>query len=316
MGTGATQQSSASPGSAQSAAATWEPLIAASDAERVARSYGGKLTSLIATAQKTQPGPGTCVWFLGTVIGVGERERAAIAWIIADAVMTNRAGSSRAGELWRSAALAGTRLSGRDRENVSAFLDGVFGLPPEGKSETHVIGHVAEWLWYLHARETVHESRTVALLDPPKFNVTEPGGDGFVVFSDAATAETSFRLWEIKQHVGGSALSATVGTAYKQLSTNATRYLAQLTGIHSTQPGSVGELCKQLVDFWIDCSHRAGVGVSVASATTPAPATCFSTMGKHFPRFTQAGQLEGLLLAVEDLPGLARDVRGYLWTVL
>ncbi|EQD82642.1 hypothetical protein GCM10009533_66950 [Saccharopolyspora spinosporotrichia] len=316
MVTGATQQSSASPGSTQSAAATWEPLVAANDAQRVANSYGAKLTNLITTVPKTQPSPGVCVWFLGTVIGAGERERAAIAWIIADSVMKNRAGSSRAGELWRSAALAGTRLSGRDRKIVSAFLDGVFGLPPDGKSEIHVIGHVAEWLWYLHARETVHGSRNIALLDPPKFNVTEPGGDGFVVFSDAVTSETSFRLWEIKQHVGGSAVSTTVGTAYKQLSTNATRYLAQLTGIHSTQPGPVGELCQQLVDFWIDCSHRAGAGVSVASATTPAPPRCFSTMGRHFPGFTQPGQMEGLLMAVEDLPGLARDVRGYLWTVL
>jgi len=168
----------------------------------------------------------------------------------------------------------------------------------------------------LHALGSHQPARSIALLDPPKFNVTEPGADGFIVFSDAATGETTFRLWELKQHSGDSAISDTVGEAYGQLKSHATRYLAQLTSIHSVKTGPVGELCKQLVDFWVDSNARAGVGVGVASATIPAPKRCFTTMGTHFPGFNRAGQLEGLLLAVEDLVGLARDVRGYLWIVL
>jgi len=292
------------------------PAVIASAAQAVADTCDNKLTNLVATLQKTQPAPSKCVWHLGTVIGVSQTDRAALAWLIADAVMEQRSGGSKASGLWRDAALAGTKLAGTDRKIVAAFIEGVFGLPPDGKSEDHLIGHVAEWLWYLHALETVHPTRSIALLDPPKFNVTEPGADGFIVFSDTATGATSFRLWEIKQHVGSSAVSSTVGDAYDQLTTHGTRYLAQLTAIHSAQAGLVGDLCKQLVDFWVDCNDRAGVGVGVASATTPAPNRCFSTMGKHFAGFTQAGQLEGLLLAIEDLAGLARDVRGYLWTVL
>ena len=292
------------------------PAVIASAAQAVADTCDNKLTNLVATLQKTQPAPSKCVWHLGTVIGVSQTDRAALAWLIADAVMEQRSGGSKASGLWRDAALAGTKFAGTDRKIVAAFIEGVFGLPPDGKSEDHLIGHVAEWLWYLHALETVHPTRSIALLDPPKFNVTEPGADGFIVFSDTATGETSFRLWEIKQHVGASAISSTVGDAYDQLTTHGTRYLAQLTSIHSAQAGLVGDLCKQLVDFWVDCNDRAGVGVGVASATTPAPNRCFSTMGKHFAGFTQAGQLEGLLLAIEDLAGLARDVRGYLWTVL
>ncbi|MBN3511464.1 hypothetical protein JYB55_21780 [Mycolicibacterium septicum] len=292
------------------------PTLAADAAEEAAQSYGNKVTNLITTVQRTQPESGKCVWHLGTVIGLGQAERAALAWLIADAIMSDRAGYSNAADVWRDAALRGETLTGRDRQQVEAFIAAVFGLPPEGKSETHVIGHIAEWLWYLHSAEFDHSARSIALLETPKSNVTEPGADGFIVFSDTATGEMTYRLWELKQHVGGSAVSATVGVAYNQLKQHAARYLAQLTAIHSKAPGPVGELCKQLVDFWIDCNTRAGVGIGVASATTPAPTKCFGTMGAHFPGFTQAGQLEGLLLAVEELTELARDVRGYLWTVL
>lgn len=292
------------------------PKLAAAAAEEAACSYGNKVTNLITTVQRSQPESRKCVWHLGTAIGLEQTERAALAWLIADAIMSDRCGNSDAGDVWRSAALSGETLTGRDRQRLEAFITAVFGLPPDGKSETHLIGHVAEWLWYLHAVEFDYDARTIALIETPKFNVTEPGADGFIVFSDHPGSETTFRLWELKQHTGASAVSATVGVAYNQLKEHAARYLAQLTAIHSVRPGPVGELCKQLVDFWIDCNARAGVGIGVASATTPAPATCFDTMGAHFPGFTKAGQLEGLLLAVEDLAELARDVRGYLWTVL
>ncbi|MFF1819735.1 hypothetical protein ACFVWG_20715 [Kribbella sp. NPDC058245] len=273
-------------------------------------------TNLLSIVQQTEIAPQKCRWHLGTVIGVSGPKRAALAWIIANAVMDQRSGGSRAATLWRTAALAQAKLASPERQLVAAFIDGVFGLPPDGKSEEHLIGHVAEWLWYLHALEVVDSTRTVALLEPPKFNVTEPGADGFVIYEDNDTGDNSFRLWEIKQHTGASAVSKTVGDAYTQLSTNATRYLAQLTSIHSAQSGPVGDLCKQLVDFWIDNSDSAGVGVGVASARVPPPKTCFTTMGKQFPGLVQAGQLEGLLLAIEDFQGLARDVRTYLWTVL
>jgi len=285
-------------------------------ANAAAGSQQDGLANLISTVQMTGPTDGKCMWHLGTVTGLDQTHRAAIAWIVANAIMDDRGGGSRAAATWRSAALAGSRLAGSDREMVAAFVTGVFGLPPRGKSKTHVVGHVAEWLWYLHARHALSLTRKVELLETPKFNVTEPGADGFIVYTDSSSGETIFRLWEIKQHVGGSPVSDTVTDAYGQLKTHATRYLAQLTSVHSAINGPVGDLCKQLVDFWIDSNSRAGVGVSVASATTPAPATCFSTMGNHFPGFTRAGQLEGLLLAVEDLEDLALEVRGYLWTAL
>jgi hypothetical protein len=58
------------------------------------------------------------------------------------------------------------------------------------------------------------------------------------------------------------------------------------------------------------------VGVSVTSDKVPPPAACFTTMGSRFPQFPHAGQLEGLLITVEDLTEVAVTVREYLWTVL
>lgn len=290
--------------------------VAARDAEAIAAAHGGKLTSFLTLMQKTPPSAQECTWHLGTAIGLPAADRAAVAWIIAEAAMKYRGGHSVAYSSWRDTALAGQKLTGANQMVVAAFVDSVFGLPPKGKSEDHLVGHVAEWMWYLHASETVDPARTPVVLEPPKFNVTEPGADGFIVFREVVTDVHHYRLWELKKHTAAGPVSSTVSTAYDQLRTNAMRYLAQQVSIYSTIEGPVGELCSKLVEFWLESHERAGVGVGVTSGTTPPPDTCFTTMGKQFPGFDKPGQLEGLLLAVEDLSAIAKDVRGYLWTVL
>lgn len=290
--------------------------VTATDAEAVAASHGGRLTSFLLVTQKAPPAAQKCTWHLGTAIGLSAVERAAVAWIIAEAAMKYRCGNSVAYSVWRDAALAARKLTGANHVVVAAFVESVFGLPPGGKSEDHLVGHVAEWMWYLHAYETVDPARTPVVLEPPKFNVTEPGADGFIVFHEAVTNSHHYRLWELKKHTAAGPVSSTVSTAYNQLRTKAMRYLAQQVSIYSAIEGPIGELCSKLVEFWLEGHERAGVGVGVTSATTPAPDMCFTTMGKQFPGFDRPGQLEGLLLAVEDLLEIAKDVRGYLWTVL
>lgn len=311
-------------GAASTPTSTWSsttakthvPAVTAATAEAVAAAHGQKLTSFLTVTQKAPPTAQRCTWHLGTAVGLSPAERGAVAWIIAEAAMKHRGGNSSVYLTWRTAALTGVKLTGTDREVVAAFVDSVFGLPPKGKSEDHLVGHVAEWMWYLQASETVDPARTPVVLEAPKFNVTEPGADGFIVFHETATDEHHYRLWELKKHTAAGPVSSTVSTAYKQLHTKAMRYLAQQVSIHSTIEGPVGELCSKLVEFWLESHERAGVGVGVTSATTPPPDTCFTTMGKRFPGFEKPGQLEGLLLAVEDLLEIAKDVRGYLWTVL
>jgi hypothetical protein len=213
--------------------------------------------------------------------------------------------------LWEDAALAGTTLTGTDRLKVLSFTTAVFGSPENKPNEHHVQGHVAEWLWYLLTKERQEKDRTIQLLDPPKFSVTEGGGDGFIVWSDKNTNHF-FRLWELKKHVSNSHVSATINTAYKQLSEHGARYLAQLVGTHSLKSGDVGTLCAALVDLWVDADSRAGVGVAVTSATIPAPSRSFTKMGNKFPSFDKPGQLEGVLSTIEDFHALAEDVRRFI----
>lgn len=302
--------------SAPTRTSLWAPSVKASKAESEATAHYGKLTSFLKITQQAPPAAQKCTWHLGTAVGLRPVGRAAVAWIIADAAMKSRCGNSNAYSLWRLAALADTNLTSTEREVVTAFVESVFGLPPNGKSEDHLVGHIAEWMWYICASEAVNPARTPVVLEPPKFNVTEPGADGFIVFRDTATDEHYYRLWELKKHTGIGPISSTVNTAYSQLRTNAMRYLAQQVSIYSTTNGPVGELCSSLVEFWLESHERAGVGVGVASATTQPPNRCFTTMGKNFPGFDKPGQLEGLLLAVEDLLEIAKDVRGYLWIAL
>lgn len=51
-------------------------------------------------------------------------------------------------------------------------------------------GFVGEWLWYSATREENVEGHELALLDPPSWNVTEGGGDGFVVHRTSGGSDT------------------------------------------------------------------------------------------------------------------------------
>lgn len=238
-----------------------------------------------------------------------------MAWLIADRLMRSRCGRAAAYTKWRDSALSGVPLTGRDRDQVVAFTRDVFGMPGSPGSLDHLEGHVAEWLWFLLMSERSEGHREVALLEPPKFSVTEPGPDGFVVY-EADGQPLLFRLWELKKHTGASGLSGTAREAYDQLKEQGARYLAQLTSMHADKDGALGQLCAQLVDLWVDADARAGAGVGVTSSKLPAPSRCFTAMGRHLPQFGQAGQLEALLCAVQHYRDLALDVRRFVWTAL
>ena len=259
------------------------------DADSAALAQGMKLTNFFKLGTKAPPASKRCTWRVGEVSGLPTNDRAAIAWIVADAAMKQRGGGSNVHATWKTAALDGNKLTGKEHAIIAAFVEAVFGLPPHGKSEDHLIGHVAEWMWFLHASEIHDPTRTPVVLEPPKFNVTEPGADGFIVFHETATGEHHYRLWELKKHTAAGPVSDTVGNAYDQLHKKALSYLAQQVSIYSTNSGPVGELCSQLVDFWLDSHERAGVGIGVTTSSAP-PARIFTTMGKQFPGFSKPGQ--------------------------
>jgi hypothetical protein len=293
---------------------TGSALVGAAAAAQVADAHDNSLTRLLTSTSKGSVGAGKAAWQLVTLDGLTAHERSAVAWLVADAIMASRCGNSPVYGSWRAAALAGAAVDTGQRPRLVAFLRDVFGTPDDPGNEDHLEGHVAEWLWYLLMRERT-DPREIVLLEPPKFTVTSAGHDGFVIYAIEGVP-LIFRLWELKKHVGASDLSSTVRTAYGQLRDEGDRYLAQLTSIHADKTGPVGELCAQLVDLWIDADARAGAGVGVTSATLPPPNRCFTTMGKQLPQFTDPGQLEGMLCAVENYRELAHHVRRLLWSAL
>ncbi|MCF8589913.1 hypothetical protein [Gordonia liuliyuniae] len=260
---------------------------------------------------------GVCRWHSAKVLALPDDERAAIAWIVAQAVMRSRTGGNNAFDVWHTAITTKTKLSGKDARLVELFIDDVFGLPGGIKPPAdHLLGHVGEWLWYLHLSEFAEDHRSILNLESPKFGVTEQGADGLALYESLTGEDTSFCLWEMKKLTGTSPMSGTTGKAYRQLRENGGKYLAKLTKSYAEQPGLVGQLGSELAELWVEQSSRAGVGVSVATDRVPPEAAPFTTMGTHFPQFDSPGQLEGLLLTVEDLWQLAVTVRKYLWTAL
>jgi hypothetical protein len=271
------------------------------------------ITRFLDVHTKGTPAAGKATWHLVTLQSLGVEERAAVAWLVADAVIRSRCGKAPIYPLWRSTALAGRMMAVADRVKITPFVRDVFGTPDKPGNDDHLEGHVAEWLWYLLMRE--RDDREIVLLEPPKFTVTDSGPDGFVVYA-VDGLPLVFRLWELKKQVGSGSVSATVGGAYGQLRAEGDRYLAQLVAMHADKEGDLGVLCGMLVDLWIEADSRAGAGVGVTSSRLPPPARCFTTMGTHFEQFVEPGQLEGMLCAVEDYRALAFDVRRYVWTGL
>ena len=263
------------------------------------------------------PGPGAvaCQWQLGRVEEAADVEAAA--WHVAEKIMEFRcAGATSTYEAWRRRATGGAPLSGPERVSLAAFVKTGFGLPGAPQPADHIQGYVAEFIWFLLARESPGDDRSVAHLEPPKPHVTAPGADALVIYRMNG-AVLVFRLWEIKKHAGSAHLSSTIGRALTQLSRNGIEYLAQLVPAAPRDDPEVAHLYGQLVDLWRDADERAGVGVAVSTSVQHAPRRrAFSTMQTQFPRLNREGQLEGLVAAIADFPQFAEDVRGFVWSAL
>ena len=196
------------------------------------------------------------------------------------------------------------------------FVSPTLGLPPDPKTETHIQAYVAEIVWHLLTEEETRAERTLAKAEGPSFYVTDTGGDGLAVWQ-LLDGSLIFRLWEIKKHKSSAHVSGTVATAYQQLSTRATRYLAQYTALGRHYQGNLRALYAELVDSWVDAAPVAGAGIAVSTSSADAPKRrCFSTMQDHFPDFVEPGQLEGMVVGIADFAAFTDEVRGIVWSGL
>jgi hypothetical protein len=261
-----------------------------------------------------------CHWQLAKLDTTRPDDLNVAACLVADSAMRWRCrGAGQSYQLWRDAVNGHRQLANTDRERVAPFVFTLFGDRNKPKPEEHARGWVAQFLWFrLSAELDRHPDRSLRRLEGPGFHITEPGGDGLAIWERTADGLLVFNLWEIKNHVGVSPISGTIGRAYRQLDGSATKYLAKLTSVEAVarEDPTMNALYAQLVDLWVDYSDRAGAGVAIATHGHRAPSRCFTTMHDHFPGRTGPHQLEGLVAAVGDFSAFTLDVRERIWTPL
>ncbi|SCF57865.1 hypothetical protein GA0115256_103515 [Streptomyces sp. DconLS] len=292
-------------------------------AQRLAVTRAGQLSAFV--TRERRGADQRCPWELVSLTGHSDAERAAMAWIVAEAVMRQRCGPSpTAFPAWERATLAGRKLQGVEREVVLSFAEPVFKPQEKATAEEHhgVPGYVGEWLWYLLALEQPDlPDRVREYLAEPSLTVTDSGGDGLVIHrvGGAVASALMFRLWEMKKYTGGrDQISGTIKGAWDQLASSGTRYLAaQMGWAYKHVAGDVGAFVSMLPDLWANGDSRGGAGVSVATNSSATPQRrAFSRSHERIPRLKHAGQLQGLIIAVDDFAGFAAQVQETVWTAL
>jgi len=252
--------------------------------------------------------------------GLSGAAREAAAKLVADDAMVVACGDSPVLDNWRARRNGGPQESGSKLAAVKTYVGIAFGLPDAPANDDHIQGHVAELLWnrLVQERTVCRDGRQLVRAHPVKADPLEPGGDGLVVYRDRQDTLV-FRLWEIKKHKAKKPVSATINRASKQLKNRGNEYLAKLAGPETIdRDGSLGELYANMVEWWIDRSERAGVGVSVGTSAHQAPrnSRAFRSLTTAFPEFGAAGQTEGIVVAIPEFPGFVEQVKEIVWSGL
>jgi hypothetical protein len=256
-----------------------------------------------------------CKWLRGELSAPSNANRQiAVAIVADDAVKWQCRGAIQHYDAWRAAVAQGIQLSADAKRKLVPFIKPAFGLPSDPPLTDHLQGHVAEYVWYILARENVPAGLTLRTIEGPSFLVTAPGGDGLVVHQRDDHV-LIFRLWEIKKHDSTGGVSRTVSRALRQLDEKAEEYLAQLTALAGTYDPDVAQLYAALSDLWLDRDERAGAGVAVSTSDQYLPRRCFGRMHTRFPELS-VDQLAGLVVALGAFPAFARSVRDRIWSVL
>ncbi|MDA3637536.1 MULTISPECIES: hypothetical protein [Rhodococcus] len=254
----------------------------------------------------------------GSALTGSTREDAA--QLLAEESMTIACGRAPALDWWRTRRDGGPAQVGNKLKALESIVEVAFGLPRKLKNVDHVQGHVAELLWnrLVNERTVCRDGRQLVRAHPIKMDALEPGGDGLVVYQDSH-GTLVYRLWEIKKHDAKAGISSTINTASKQLRDRGDQYLSKLAGPETlTEDLVLGDLYANMIEWWWDRSHRAGVGVSVGTSDRHAPTrpTTFGSIRTQFPEFTEASQTESIVVAVPDFPGFADRVKEIVWSGL
>lgn len=257
---------------------------------------------------------GKCEWSSYLAVELTMEERGALAWILIDSIMKARFGVViQHYNTWREYTLTGARIPSSNLV-IPSFIKPVFGLPNEQKSEHHLQGHVAEWIWHLLTKD----SHGVRVQLDPKGDVTDAGGDSFTIY-ESSTGDLRFRLWESKKNTGTQPLSTSLSKAYTQLDKHGPRYVAKIVGTfgHLTSDTSqeLRDLVVNLPDAWAQGDQLVGAGVMLGTHQL-LPVAPFNNMAAKLPFLNKPGQLRGLAASICCYAELADLVRSYAWTAL
>ena len=229
-------------------------------------------------------GTGRCKWFRGVLSASATADVETAAAIVADAAVEWQCrGAEPRYQAWRQAVTEGRSMPPEESRRLTPFIQPAFGLPSKPRPPEHVQGLVAEYVWYILARENLPAELQLRRIEGPGFSVTTPGGDGLIVYEQKDTT-LIFRLWEIKQHDSQTHISRTVGRAYSQLSENAEFYLAQLTTLADNYPADLAQLYGGLADLWLERDPSAGAGVAISTSDRYLPTRCLGVSDKRWIR--------------------------------
>lgn len=237
-----------------------------------------------------------------------------LAWLLAHLIVKLRCSETPYYQAWKNKADHNSEHSTEAASALRAFLGPVFGAPNAEPHIDHLEGAIAEYLWYFVSLEAEHTEPHV-FIEPPKFNTTDKGGDGFVLHRDEGSGELMFRLWELKKKTGTRSLSTTISEASRQIEENGARYIAEYTAIgQKVDDLAIVEFCKQLYRHWHHATPQAAAGIAVATSDGEVTNQSFSGLGvTRLETFATPNRLRGFLATTTDFATFATKVKGYIW---
>jgi hypothetical protein len=187
------------------------------------------------------------------------------------------------------------------------------GLPPDGASDQHIEGFVAEHIWHLLTMENALTFGVPVRVDGPDWSVTDSGGDGLAIHRVNGTLV--FRLWESKAHTADGTVRDVVNGACRQVDSNALRYLARFSKVgQGLADPDLQQFYGSLLELWRAAAREAGGGISVATASD-ATGDCFGNYRSYWA-FAYDDQRQGLVITIDDYAAFAKQVRQELWNGL
>jgi hypothetical protein len=184
------------------------------------------------------------------------------------------------------------------------------GKPPDGGSDAHIEGFVAEHIWHLLTIENALTFGEPVRVDGPDWSVTDSGGDGLAIYR--SNGALVFRLWESKAHTSDGTVRDVVNGACRQVDSSALRYLARFSKVgQGLGDAELQKFYGRLLELWRASAREAGGGISVTTASDDT-GDCFGNYQNYW-EFGHDDQRQGLVVTIEDYAAFAKQVRQELW---